>query len=303
MKIIVIGRNGQLGWELQRTEQTLAHADTHEVHYFGSQELDITNELQVSKIFTKIQPDLVINAAAYTAVDKAETDLEQAYAVNEYGVKNIAKTCKELNAKMIHVSTDFVFDGTQNTPYLPTDKTNPVSVYGASKLAGEKQVQNILAGQASIVRTAWVYSEHGNNFVKTMLRLMAEKERLGVVYDQVGTPTWAKGLAIMIWSLANKMLQETSETHINVPTSIYHWTDAGVTSWYDFAMAIQEIALEKGLLEKKIPIRPIPATAYPTPATRPSFSVLDKTHAEAASGVKTEHWRESLVQVIESLTI
>lgn len=290
MKVIVTGGNGQLGWELQATQGSAIQG-----HYFNSSELDITDEKAIAACFLEIAPDVVINAAAYTAVDKAESDEKQAYAVNELGAKNLANACKQTNATLIHVSTDFVFDGSKNTPYLPNDITNPISVYGASKLAGEQNIRRLLGSQACIVRTAWVYSEHGNNFVKTMLRLMKEKDQLGVVYDQVGTPTWAKGLATMIWALANNMHNHHTDSHV---TAVHHWTDAGVASWYDFAVAIQDIAYEKGLLEKKIPIRPIPASAYPTPAKRPSFSVLDKTSAEHASGQQTQHWRASLENML-----
>lgn len=201
---------------------------------------------------------------------------------------------------MIHVSTDFVFDGSKTTPYQPEDSTNPINVYGASKLAGERKVSDILGQQATIIRTAWVYSVNGNNFVKTMLRLMAEKEQLGIVYDQVGTPTWAKGLAEMIWALVSSRAANSHLVSQKEPT-VLHWTDAGVCSWYDFAVAIQELAIEKGMLDKSIPIRPIPASAYPTPAKRPSFSVIDKSTAEKISGVDTIHWRSQLSLMMDEL--
>jgi dTDP-4-dehydrorhamnose reductase len=294
MRVIVTGCSGQLGWELQQTS-----SNKHDVIYLTSKDLDVTNTQDILALFLAQHPDLVINAAAYTAVDKAESEEVKAYAVNELGVKHLATACKEVGAKLIHISTDFVFDGAKNTPYLPSDQTNPVSIYGASKLAGEQHVHNLLANDAAIVRTAWVYSQHGNNFVKTMLRLMKEKDQLGVVYDQVGTPTWAQGLAEMVWALADKMHKEEKSKQHN-QAAIYHWTDAGVASWYDFAVAIQDIAFEKGLLEKKIPIRPIPASAYPTPAKRPSYSVLDKASAEGYSGKTTEYWRVSLEKMLSS---
>ncbi|MEP3349827.1 MAG: dTDP-4-dehydrorhamnose reductase [Marinomonas sp.] len=301
MEILVLGKNGQLGWELQQTQNT-----QHNVIYLGSQELDITDEDKLNRLLPQWQPSLIINATAYTAVDKAESDQQAAYAVNSKGVEYLAKYCQSNQIKLIHISTDFVFDGEQNTPYKPTDPTSPVSVYGASKRDGERQVRKWLGSQASIVRTAWVYSQHGNNFVKTMLRLMNEKDQLGVVYDQVGTPTWAKGLAEMVWKLAEKMANNSNgktneEIKSEAPTPIYHWTDAGVTSWYDFAVAIQDIAFEKGLLDKKIPIRPIPASAYPTPAKRPSYSVLDKSAIEQELQIETKHWREQLTKLMEQL--
>lgn len=301
MEILVLGKNGQLGWELQQTQNT-----QHNVIYLGSQELDITDEEKLNRLLPQWQPSLIINATAYTAVDKAESDQQAAYAVNSKGVEYLAKYCQSNQIKLIHISTDFVFDGEQNTPYKPTDPTSPVSVYGASKRDGERQVRKWLGSQASIVRTAWVYSQHGNNFVKTMLRLMNEKDQLGVVYDQVGTPTWAKGLAEMVWKLAEKMANNSNgktneEIKSEAPTPIYHWTDAGVTSWYDFAVAIQDIAFDKGLLDKKIPIRPIPASAYPTPAKRPSYSVLDKSAIEQELQIETKHWREQLTKLMEQL--
>ena len=300
MKILVTGKNGQLGSELQKTCPS-----NIELICFGSKELDISNAEQVNELITAHAPDIVINAAAYTAVDKAETDTERAYAVNEQGAANLASACKNTNAKLIHISTDFVFDGTKTMPYEAGDATNPLGVYGASKLAGEQAISNVLGADATIVRTAWVYSVFGNNFVKSMLNLMQQKDQLGIVVDQVGTPTWAASLAEMLWSLTAKnstqnddVLSENSNKAI-----IYHWTDAGVASWYDFAVAIQELALDKGMLTKAIPISPIPAVNYPTPAKRPAFSVIDKTEAEIASGVKTIHWRKQLSSMLDELKL
>jgi dTDP-4-dehydrorhamnose reductase len=299
MKILITGQGGQLAWELEQTSP-----DSLEVICLSSKVLDISNQENVNKVLSSHMPDVVINAAAYTAVDKAETEQDKAYAVNKLGSEYLAFACKELKTKLIHVSTDFVFDGTSSTPYQTDDKTNPINVYGASKLAGDIKVNEILGSDATIIRTAWVYSAQGNNFVKTMLRFMAEREQLGIVYDQVGTPTWAKGLAKMIWALVERH-SRTEERGIRDPLSgdamMLHWTDAGVCSWYDFAIAIQELAIEKGMLDKTIPVRPIPATAYPTPAVRPSFSVIDKTSAEEASGVQTIHWRKQLSAMMDEL--
>lgn len=294
MKVLITGKNGQLGSELQKTCPA-----NIELVCFSSNELDISNAEQVNELLITHSPDIVINAAAYTAVDKAETDSKQAYAVNHQGAANLANTCKHINAKLIHISTDFVFDGTNTMPYVATDATTPLGVYGASKLAGEQAVSDALGAQATIVRTAWVYSVFGNNFVKTMLRLMAEKDQLSIVGDQVGTPTWAAGLANMLWALVAKA---SSEQALNVKTTtILNWTDAGVASWYDFAVAIQELALEQGLLTKAIPISAIPAASYPTPAKRPAFSVLNKVEAEAQSGVNTVHWRAQLKAMLIEL--
>jgi dTDP-4-dehydrorhamnose reductase len=300
MKVLITGKNGQLGSELQNS----CPADI-EVEFFDSQSLDITDIAKVNEVLIAFSPDVVINTAAYTAVDKAESDQAAAYAVNETGAANLANVCKAINAKLIHISTDFVFDGTKTTPYIASDTTNPLGVYGASKLAGEQAVNRILGSQATIVRTAWVYSQFGNNFVKTMLRLMAEKTELAIVGDQVGTPTWAAGLANMLWALivntsSCNSSPAVSNNELNKAT-ILHWTDAGVASWYDFAVAIQELAIDKGLLTKAIPIKPIPAASYPTPATRPAFSVIDKSEAELASAVTTIHWRKQLNAMLEQL--
>jgi dTDP-4-dehydrorhamnose reductase len=300
MKVLVTGKNGQLGSELQKTCPS-----NIELICFGSKELDISNAEQVNELITAHAPDIVINAAAYTAVDKAETDTERAYAVNEQGAANLASACKNTNAKLIHISTDFVFDGTKTMPYEAGDATNPLGVYGASKLAGEQAISNVLGADATIVRTAWVYSVFGNNFVKSMLNLMQQKDQLGIVVDQVGTPTWAASLAEMLWSLTAKNSTQNDDvlSENNNKAIIYHWTDAGVASWYDFAVAIQELALDKGMLTKAIPISPIPAVNYPTPAKRPAFSVIDKTEAEIASGVKTIHWRKQLSSMLDELKL
>lgn len=290
-KVLITGDGGQLAWELRQTQPS-----TLECYFYGLEQLDITDSVQVEQVINDINPDIVINAAAYTAVDKAESDQDMAFAVNDLGSEYLAKACKAVNAKLVHISTDFVFDGSQTTPYHGNETPNPINVYGASKLAGEQKVQQILAGDAVIIRTAWVYSCNGNNFVKTMLRLMAEKEQLGVVYDQVGTPTWAKGLAEMIWALL-----ENSATFTQTTTPLLNWTDAGVCSWYDFAIAIQELGLEKGMLNKEIPVKAIPASAYATPAKRPSFSVIDKSPAETLSGVNTVHWRKQLNSMLNQL--
>lgn len=286
MKVLITGKGGQLAWELEQ----LAPQE-FEIISVGIDQLDITNENAVADFIASTKPDLVINAAAYTAVDQAEKDSDAAYAVNEHGVKYLAQACKEIGARILHISTDFVFDGASTSPYQTDAQPNPLNVYGASKLAGDIALNEILPEASVIVRTAWVYSVNGNNFVKSMLRLMQEKPQLGIIYDQVGTPTWAKGLAQWLWIIAGKP----------EVTGTYHWTDAGVASWYDFAIAIQELGLEKGLLNKAIPVLPIPTSAYPTPAKRPAFSVIDKTSAEEASGLNTTHWRKQLSSMMDEL--
>lgn len=286
MKVLITGKGGQLAWEL-----ALVAPSNYDIISMSSADLDISNELLVFDFIAEHKPDLVINAAAYTAVDKAEEDVERAYAVNALGIKNIATACAKCNARVLHVSTDFVFDGTSITPYQPDAEPSPINVYGASKLAGDIALQKILPDTSVVVRTAWVYSVHGNNFVKSMLRLMKEKPQLGIIYDQVGTPTWARGLAEWLWGVASKPKLKGT----------YHWTDAGLASWYDFAIAIQELALEKGLLTDVIPVLPIPTSAYPTPAKRPAFSVIDKSSAEEATGLNTIHWRKQLSAMMDEL--
>jgi dTDP-4-dehydrorhamnose reductase len=284
VKVLVTGSNGQLGWELQRSVPRGA-----QVLWTDVAELDISDQAAVTSAFQEFKPDAVINAAAYTAVDKAESESAIAYKINRDGATNLAKAAAHIGARFLHVSTDFVFDGA-GRPYMPSDLVNPLSVYGASKSEGEKAVLSSGA-QALVVRTAWVYCTHGGNFVKTMLRLMAEKPSLNVVCDQVGTPTWAKGLAATLWTYCQ--LPEPVE-------GVIHYTDSGVASWYDFAVAIQEEALAIGLLAKAVPITPISAAQYPTPARRPGISVLDKSSSIAVVG-NAPHWRVQLRAMLKEL--
>jgi dTDP-4-dehydrorhamnose reductase len=286
MKVVITGKGGQLASELE-----LLAPLGHQIISVSRCELDITNESLVSEFIVNTQPDLVINAAAYTAVDKAETNVAEAYAVNEQGIKYLANACKSINARVFHASTDFVFDGSSTSVYQTYSTPNPINVYGASKLAGELALQKILPETSVIVRTAWVYSANGNNFVKSMLRLMREKPELKIIYDQIGTPTWARGLAQWLWIISGK-------TEVK---GIYHWTDSGISSWYDFAIAIQELGIEKGLLEEAVPILPIPTSEYPTLAKRPAYSVINKVSAESVSGLKTAHWRKQLSSMMDSL--
>lgn len=277
MKVLIIGKSGQLANEL------MAETPSHiEAQTLGRDDVDITSIVSFSQAVARLNPAVIINASAYTAVDKAETDQEAAYALNQTAIEVMAKIAKEQNIRLLHVSTDFVFDGQSNIAYEVTSDTNPKSVYGASKLAGEQIIQDVYPENSTIVRISWLYSSFGNNFVKTMLRLMTEKEELGVVVDQMGCPTYAKTFATFLWKLAE---QENLKL-------IYHWSDAGVASWYDFAVAIQDIAYQEGLLDKKIPIQPIPSSAYPTPAKRPVFSLLNTSLS--SSIIKPTYWREQL---------
>lgn len=284
MKVLVTG-SGQLAWELKRTAP-------QSIEFVGVSraELDISNAEQIAICFDKIKPDAVINAAAYTAVDKAESEKDLAFVVNAQGPKMLAEQCCRNSAYFLHVSTDFVFDGSNSRPYITESEKKPLGVYGRSKSDGEDFIGQTMDKDWAIIRTAWVYSSHGNNFVKTMLRLMTDKPSLGVVGDQVGTPTWAKGLALACWAGVTNKAQ-----------GIFHWTDAGVASWYDFAVAIQRLGLEHGLLSHPIPINSIVSEAYPTPAARPSYSVLDKSKIIDALSIKSVHWQEQLTHMLAEL--
>ncbi|MBU34758.1 MAG: dTDP-4-dehydrorhamnose reductase [Alteromonas sp.] len=284
MKIVVIGNAGQLSYELVRIlgEDTIC---------LGPEDTDITKLDVLSATLAQLAPDVIINAAAYTAVDKAEEDQALCHAINAAAVENLAKYCKQAGAFLVHVSTDYVFNGHKDSPYLPNDPIEPQGVYGKTKADGEKALLDILPEASCLIRTAWVYSAHGNNFVKTMLKLMADKPQLTVIDDQIGTPTWAKGLADACASAAQ-----------NKTVGVYHWTDEGVASWYDFALAIQELGLEKGFLDSAIPVLPIPSSQYPTPAKRPHYSVLDKTSArEAFATCNPTHWRKQLSAMMDEL--
>ncbi|MCP3939967.1 MAG: dTDP-4-dehydrorhamnose reductase [Desulfobacteraceae bacterium] len=289
MKILLLGTNGQLGWELR---QSCPRDVVIEVCDYPG--VDFTRVSSIGQCLKNaiqdVPVDCIINTAAYTAVDRAEQEKEAAYKINHEAVAVLAEFARENGIHLVHISTDFVFNGRQYKPYNPGDIPDPESIYGKSKLAGEKAVKKILGNRALIIRTAWLYSAHGNNFVKTMLRLMAEKNCLNVIDEQVGTPTWAYGLAQAVWVCVQKKNSGT-----------YHWTDAGVASWYDFAVAIQEEALAAGLLSKNIPIQPIPASLYPTPAKRPYYGVLDKRELWEKTGIKPIHWRSQLRTMLKEL--
>lgn len=271
MKVLITGAKGQLGRALLASAPQDA-----QLHAVDIDECDLSDAAAIKALVAEVAPDLVINAAAYTAVDKAEEDEASARAINAGAVAALAEAH---TGKLVHVSTDFVFDGNSSRAYRPDDARNPISAYGRTKSEGEDHLRE---GDI-LVRTAWVYTAGGANFVRTMLRLMAEKPALNVVTDQIGSPTWAPGLARTIWGLLAKGASGT-----------YHHSDAGVASWYDFAIAIQEEALALGLLDKTIPIIPIPTSAYPTPARRPAFSLLDCTATRELLEDGYTHWRENL---------
>lgn len=285
-RVLVTGAAGQLGRALGGTAPA-----GWTVCGYDADELDITDAAAVRERVEAVRPAIVVNAAAWTAVDRAEAEPEAAYAVNARGAANVARAAAAAGARVVHVSTDFVFDGSIGRPLTPDDPVNPLGVYGRTKLEGEREVLAATDGAAVVVRTAWLYAAEGTNFVRTMLRLMAERAEVRVVADQIGTPTWARSLAGAIWTVAAR------------PTvrGVHHWTDAGVASWYDFAVAIQEEALAAGLLARAVPVRPIASTEFPTPARRPAFSVLDKRATWEALGVEAEHWRVNLRHMLKEL--
>lgn len=274
MKVLITGAKGQLGRALQR----YAPAGTS-VTAIDVDECDLTNSSALRALLDLEAPSLILNAAAYTAVDKAESDEATARAINADAVAVMAEAMEQTGGKLVHVSTDYVFDGTASSPYLPDAPRNPQSAYGRTKAAGEDHLRPI----DILVRTAWVYEAGGANFVRTMIRLMKEREELGVVADQIGSPTWASGLALTIWGLVERGC-----------TGIFHHADAGVASWYDFAVAIGEEAHALGMIPRIPVIRPLTTAEYPTPAQRPAFSLLDCSATRAVLGDAPLHWRTNL---------
>ncbi len=287
MSILIFGSSGQLAQSLRDTKP----ADIRPT-FIDRDTCDLSDPDQVTTILEKKKPELIINVAGYTAVDKAEEEPQQAQLVNEEAVRCMAKYAHARGAQFIHLSTDFVFDGTKQTPDLPGDATGSLGEYGQSKLAGEFAALKEAPESTMIIRTAWVYSEHGSNFVKTMLRLMRERDELGVVDDQRGAPTYARGLAETIWQIAD---------HDLFTAGIYHWTDAGNITWCEFAKAIQKEALEAGRLSKSIPINPITTEDYPTPAARPAYSVLDNNKLAKLVGIEPTPWRQNLKLMLSRL--
>jgi dTDP-4-dehydrorhamnose reductase len=276
INVLVTGGNGQLASSIKN----LAHQyEGLHLIYTDYQELDICDLNQINGFFKTHQKiDYCINCAAYTAVDQAETDVEKAFEINAQGPKNLALVCNAQDTILIHVSTDFVFDGDRSEPYTETDITTPISVYGASKLKGEIEIQKGLK-KHFIIRTSWLYSEHGTNFMKTMLRLAETRDEISVVSDQTGTPTYAGDLADVILKIISSKDKNFG---------LYHYSNEGVASWYDFAKEIFKVS------KLKIKTNPIATEAYPTPAKRPVFSVMDKTKIKKTLNVKIPHWREPI---------
>jgi len=283
--ILVTGSNGQLGSELQVLSNE--HFE-YNFTFTERKELDLTSSTSIENFFKEKHFDVIINCAAYTAVDKAESDEEIAYAINHKAVKTLAQIAKEKNISLIHISTDYVFDGSNFKPYTEDEPTNPQSIYGSSKLAGEEALQSINPKNSLIIRTSWVYSSFGNNFVKTMLRLGKEREELGVIFDQVGTPTYARDLAQAILDII-----QNSKSNIQNSVEIYHYSNEGVCSWYDFAIAIFEMQ------SITCHVNPIETKAYPTPAKRPHYSLLNKAKIKENYTLTIPYWRDSLRQALQ----
>jgi dTDP-4-dehydrorhamnose reductase len=282
VKILVTGANGQLGKEFRDLESQYPNC---EFLFLSREDLPIHHFELVRNVFDSFKPDFCINCAAYTAVDKAEQEKDLAYLVNAESVGVLAAVCKIHNTKFVHVSTDYVYSGTANKPYTEEDQTDPQSVYGSSKLAGEKEAL-LHCSDVVILRTSWVYSVHGKNFVKTMMKLMSEKETLSVVADQHGTPTWASDIADAIM----KVIQ-----HPTWHPGIYNFSNSGEISWYDFASEIKQ------LIHSSCEVKPIPTSAYPTPAKRPQYSVLDKIKIISTYHIELKDWKESLTKCMAIL--
>ncbi len=282
--ILVTGANGQVGSEIRE----LAPEYKGDTFFFTDREtLDITNKESVESYVETNGIDVIINCAAYTAVDQAESDLEVASDVNHIAVEILAATAKQKSVKLIHISTDYVFDGTAHRPYVESDSVNPKSVYGTTKCDGEKGMCLINPANSVIIRTSWVYSAYGNNFVKTMLRLGKERDTLGVIFDQVGTPTYAKDLARALLDIVPKLCNENVE--------IYHYSNEGVASWYDFAQEIMALA------DIECHINPIETKEYPTPAARPAYSLLNKGKFKATFDMEIPYWKTSLKACLQRL--
>ncbi len=278
MVVLVTGASGQLGQALQFLAGNYPEIA---FHFANSTTANITDKTQLQLLFSQIQPDYCINAAAYTAVDKAESEAQKAHEINVVGARNVAEICQEFHTTLLHVSTDFVFDGQQKTPYKESDNTSPQGVYGLSKRQGEEAIVAVLK-EHFIIRTSWLYSRFGNNFMKTMLKFGSERPSMNVVDDQIGTPTHAVDLAKALLAI----IQSGKKAY-----GIYHFSNEGATSWYGFAKTIFEIN------KINIELNPIPTSGYPTPAKRPEYSVLDKSKIKETFGIEIMDWEESLKKV------
>jgi len=284
--VLVTGAEGQVGEALRASRPSGV-----DVVSLARRDLDITDAQAVGAAVARHRPQWIFNAAAYTAVDRAESEPERARRVNATGPETLARAAEATGCRLLQLSTDFVFAGGQPVPYATDSVTGPLNVYGATKLDGEHAVARVLAARALIVRTSWVYAARGTNFVLRMIGLMQTRESLNVVQDQVGGPTWARSLAKCLWALAT----------VHDAQGVHHWCDSGVASWYDFAVAIQEEAHARGMLTRRIPVHPIRSSEYPTAARRPAYSVLDTRATAAAVGWTPEHWRQNLRAMLDEL--
>jgi dTDP-4-dehydrorhamnose reductase len=284
--VLLTGAEGQLGRALRNSRPKSV-----ELVALTRAQCDLQHPEQCVRAVEDVRPHVVLNAAAYTRVEDAESDAAAAFRVNADGPGALAGAAARIGARFVQLSTDFVFDGAQGRPYEPDARPNPLSVYGASKYAGEQRVLETTAGRAVVVRTAWLYASHGRNFVSTMLSLMAARDEVTVVSDQVGTPTWTRSLADALWAV------------VATPTlsGVLHWTDAGVASWYDFAVAIYEEARQRRLVERAVHVRPIASAEYPAKARRPSYSVLDNSTTAARLQMEPRHWRANLRSMMDEL--
>jgi dTDP-4-dehydrorhamnose reductase len=282
--VLVLGGAGQVGRAVVKAAPV-----QHVVIAKPRTELDISDAVAVARALDESGAEWIVNAAAYTAVDLAEVEPERALAINDTAVSVLAQCAADSGCRLLQISTDFVFDGASNRAYLPTDPTSPLSVYGATKLGGEHQALSTNGG--IVLRTAWVYAAQGQNFVLTMLRLMRERDQLRVVSDQIGSPTWATSVAQAIWGLIGAA----------APGGIYHWTDLGLASWYDFAVAIQDEALHRGLLTRAARIVPIATSEYPSRAKRPAFSVLNTEATRVLLPAPAQYWRHNLRKMLDEL--
>ena len=290
MRILVTGKNGQLGKSLHKLVSEKKY--DNEFIFVGREELDLSNNNSIINYFDNHDKfDIIINCAAYTAVDKAEEEVKLANQINYLAVRQLAEIAKAQKAKLIHISTDYVFDGESNKSYTEADETNPINVYGKTKLAGEKALQAIMLTNAIIIRTSWVYSEYGNNFVKTMLNLGKERDELNVVSDQIGSPTYATDLAETILKIIdNKNYQDKEQS-----TEIYHYSNEGEISWYDFTKEIFKLA------KIDCKVSPITTEQYPTPAKRPKSTLMDKGKIVEKFSIKTPYWKETLCSCINNI--
>ncbi len=291
-KIAIIGANGMLASMIRK----MAPKST-DLHLFDLPDFDMTDTQNVESVMGTLQPEIIINCAAFTQVDKCETEQQLAHAANGTGAGNLAIAAKNTGATLIHISTDFVFFGDKDTPYSETDQPEPLSVYGASKLAGERAIINSGLSNYYILRTSWLYGPGGGNFVETIIRLANEREDLGIVADQVGTPTYTTDLANVIWTLVSSVTDHPS--FVTAPYGIYHYSNSGECSWYEFACEIISQLREANVPLKVKQIRPITTAEYPVPAKRPTYSVMSKEKIVAATGIEVPPWQESLKKYLK----